>query len=145
MTTYDSGQPALLAKAFGQGCVLLSGDSSHIHDQGVIGDVDNLLFGLNAFLFLNECFPSDFVGGELIPLDTTALLLAGAQMNAAWMVPIIVSAAGIGLLIQAQKTKLKHNSCPSCKLDSDDIFKLGDKTVGECDNPKCRVSLFFIK
>jgi len=85
------------------------------------------------------------VGGELIPLDTTALLVAGAQNSAAWMIPVIVSAAGIGLLIQAQKTKLKHNSCPSCKLDSDEFFTLGDKTVGNCDNPKCRVSLFYKK
>jgi len=85
------------------------------------------------------------VGGELIPIDSTALLLAGAQMNAAWMIPILVSAAGIGLLMQAQKTKLKHNSCPSCKLDSDDIFTLGDKTVGNCNNPKCRVCIFYKK
>ena len=40
-----------------------------------------------------------FVGGELIPLDTTSLLLAGAQMNAAWMIPVIVSAIGIGIVI----------------------------------------------
>jgi len=99
VTTYDSGTPALIAKTFGQGCALLAGDSSHIHDQGVIGDVDNLLFGLNAFLFLNECFPSDFVGGELIPLDTTALILAGAQMNAAWMIPVIVSGIGFAIVI----------------------------------------------
>jgi len=39
------------------------------------------------------------VGGELLPLDTTALLLTGAQMNAAWMIPIIVSAIGIGIVI----------------------------------------------
>jgi len=39
------------------------------------------------------------VGGELLPIDTTALLLAGAQMNAAWMIPVIVSAIGIGIVI----------------------------------------------
>jgi len=45
--------------------------------------------------------PSDrmAVGGELIPLDTTSLLLTGAQMNAAWMIPIIVSAIGIGIVL----------------------------------------------
>jgi len=43
-----------------------------------------------------ECFP---VGGELIPLDTTSLLVTGAQMNAAWMIPVIVSAIGIGIVI----------------------------------------------
>jgi hypothetical protein len=101
VTTYDSGQPALLAKAFGQGCVLLSGDSSHIHDLGIINDVDNLLFGLNAFLFLNQCFPSDVdaVGGEIIPLDTTMVLAAGAQYTAAWMIPVIVSGIGFAIVI----------------------------------------------
>ena len=42
---------------------------------------------------------SPAVGGELIPLDTSALLLTGAQMNAAWMIPVIVSAIGIGIVI----------------------------------------------
>ncbi len=85
------------------------------------------------------------VGGDMIQIETTSVLAAGAQYTAAWMIPIIVSAAGIGLLIQAQKTKLKHNSCPSCKLESEDIFDLGEKTVGKCDNPKCQVSLFFVE
>jgi len=39
------------------------------------------------------------VGGELIPIDTTSLIVAGAQMNAAWMIPVIVSAIGIGIVI----------------------------------------------
>jgi len=39
------------------------------------------------------------VGGELIPLDTTALLLAGAQMNAAWMIPVIVAGIGFAIVI----------------------------------------------
>jgi len=85
------------------------------------------------------------VGGELVTLDSTMVLVAGAQYNAAWMIPIIVSAAGIGLLIQSYQTKLKHNSCPNCKLESEDIFDLGEKTVGKCKNSKCRVSLFFVK
>ncbi len=43
--------------------------------------------------------PTPTVGGELIPLDTTSLLLAGAQYTAAWMIPVIVSAIGIGIVI----------------------------------------------
>jgi len=39
------------------------------------------------------------VGGELLPLDSAALLLAGAQMNAAWLIPVLVSAIGIGIVI----------------------------------------------
>ncbi len=39
------------------------------------------------------------VGGELIPLDTSALLLAGTQMNAAWLIPVIVSGIGFAIVI----------------------------------------------
>ena len=39
------------------------------------------------------------VGGELIPLDTTMVLVAGTQTTAAWMIPVIVSAIGIGIVI----------------------------------------------
>ncbi len=39
------------------------------------------------------------IGGELIPLDTTMVLVAGSQNTAAWMIPVIVSAIGIGIVI----------------------------------------------
>ena len=39
------------------------------------------------------------VGGTLISIDTTTLVLAGTQMNAAWMIPVLVSAIGIGIVI----------------------------------------------
>ncbi len=39
------------------------------------------------------------VGGELIPLDTTMVLVAGTQLTAAWMIPAIVAAIGIGIVI----------------------------------------------
>ena len=44
---------------------------------------------------VNQCT----VGGELIPLDTSALVLAGAQINAAWMIPVIVSGIGFAIVI----------------------------------------------
>ena len=39
------------------------------------------------------------VGGELIPLETTMVLVAGTHSVAAWMIPVIVSAIGIGIVI----------------------------------------------
>jgi len=36
------------------------------------------------------------VGGELIPIDNTALMLAGLQSSAIWMLPVLAGAAGIG-------------------------------------------------
>jgi len=43
--------------------------------------------------------PSVPVGGELIPLDSTALLLAGTYSSAAWMIPVIVSGIGFAIVI----------------------------------------------
>jgi len=39
------------------------------------------------------------VGGISIPTETSTLLLAGTQTTAAWMIPVIVSAIGIGIVI----------------------------------------------
>ena len=39
------------------------------------------------------------VGGWFFEVDKPALLVAGAQMNAAWMIPVIVSAIGIGIVL----------------------------------------------
>ena len=36
---------------------------------------------------------------DLILIDTTALLVAGAYTSASWMIPILVSAVGIGLAV----------------------------------------------
>jgi len=44
-----------------------------------------------------KSFP--LIGGTIIPLDTTSLLLAGTQMTASWLIPVIVSAIGIGIVI----------------------------------------------
>jgi len=85
------------------------------------------------------------VGGEMFPVDTTALLLAATYSTASWMIPLMIAVVGFGIIITHQKTKLKHNSCPSCKLETEDFFELGDKVVSKCDNPKCRVNLFFIR
>jgi len=43
--------------------------------------------------------PTTAIGGEWIPLDTTMVLVAGTQTTAAWMIPAIVSAIGIGIVI----------------------------------------------
>jgi len=42
------------------------------------------------------------VGGELIPIETTSLILAGAQ-SFSWMIPVILSGIGIGLFVVSRK------------------------------------------
>ncbi len=54
---------------------------------------------------LLQCFENNrlqclaAVGGEFIGIETTSVLAAGAQYTAAWMIPAIVSAIGIGIVI----------------------------------------------
>jgi len=43
--------------------------------------------------------PTMAVGGDIIPLDTTMVLVAGTQTIAAWMIPVLVSAIGIAIVI----------------------------------------------
>ena len=48
---------------------------------------------------VESLFLIQLVGGELIPLNTTALLLAGTYSTAAWMIPVIVSGIGFAIVI----------------------------------------------
>ena len=52
--------------------------------------------------FSGVCLSGPFicpVGGEFLPIDSSALLLAGVQANALWLIPVIVAATGIGIVI----------------------------------------------
>ncbi len=44
------------------------------------------------------------VGGNLVPIDSTALLLASAQ-SFSWMIPIVLSGIGIGLFVVTRKSE----------------------------------------
>jgi len=46
-----------------------------------------------------NCFLRSAVGGEFIGIDSTMVLVAGTQNTAAWMIPAVVSAIGIGIVI----------------------------------------------
>ena len=43
------------------------------------------------------------IGGEIIPIEATSLILAGAQ-SFSWMIPVILSGIGIGLFIVSRKS-----------------------------------------
>jgi hypothetical protein len=43
-----------------------------------------------------------YVGGESIPIDSASLILAGAQ-TFSWMIPVLLSGIGIGLLVASRK------------------------------------------
>jgi len=46
--------------------------------------------------FFNDNLPNlcPIVGGELLPIDSTALVLAGLQTSAIWMLPVLAGVAG---------------------------------------------------
>jgi len=46
----------------------------------------------------------EVVGGSLLPIDSTSLLLAGAQ-TFSWMIPVVLSVLGIGLFVVSRKSK----------------------------------------
>jgi len=75
-----------------------------------LGDIDEIHFN-----FTNTVVATDYtlekihitmsmVGGEMFPTDTTALLLAGAELNAIWLLPAI-AAIGIGAFVVTRKRK----------------------------------------
>ncbi len=43
------------------------------------------------------------VGGVFLPIDTTTLLLAGAQ-STSWMIPVVLSVVGIGLFVISRRS-----------------------------------------
>ena len=51
-----------------------------------------------------SCIPIEVIGGELIPIQTTSLLLAGAQ-SFSWMIPVVLSVLGIGLFVVSRKSE----------------------------------------
>jgi len=49
-------------------------------------------------------FTTQVVGGELLPIDNTALLLAGAQSSLVWMLPVLAGIAGTGFYLVKFRT-----------------------------------------
>jgi len=47
-------------------------------------------------------FESQVIGGKLITIDATSLILAGAQ-SFSWMIPVVLSVLGIGLFVVSRK------------------------------------------
>ena len=49
--------------------------------------------------FLDDLMCRSAVGGDMIQMETTSILAAGAQYTMAWMIPTLIAAAGIGIVI----------------------------------------------
>jgi len=70
-------------------CLLFAGSPSE--EQQCRDDFQECIL----FVFDDTCA----VGGSMIQMETTSILAAGAQYTAAWMIPTLIAAAGIGIVI----------------------------------------------
>lgn len=70
-----------------------------------VGQAINGQFSLGALAFSSTCV----VGGEVTPIDSTSLVIAGLHTSAMWMLPAIVGIAGIGFfLVKTQWNKTQE-------------------------------------
>jgi len=76
----------------------LSNDGFSIGAGESVVYVTKTLFGDGAPEDVEIDPPIEFVGGTILPIDTVALLIAGAQ-STAWIIPISLSIVGIGLVL----------------------------------------------
>jgi len=74
-------------------------DLSDIEEISFLFDTD---FPRTDYVLEKLDITMEMVGGEMFPVDTTALLLAGAELNAIWILPAI-AAIGIGAFIVSRK------------------------------------------
>ncbi len=70
---------------------------SWIQEMGTFMTYDN-------FIFQMETDDINIIGGEFLSIDSTALLLSGAQ-SFSWMIPVILSVLGIGLFVVSRKSE----------------------------------------
>ena len=71
-------------------------DGSYDPNEKVMIEIRNLI----AKGYGNGCY----IGGEIIPIDATSLLLSSAQ-TFSWMIPVLLSGIGIGLFVVSRKSE----------------------------------------
>jgi len=63
--------------------------------SGVVTVIGPTVDGLDAIAFVVD----SAVGGNYIPIDSSALLLAGVQSISMWMIPVVIAGIGIGVFV----------------------------------------------
>ena len=77
----------------------LSDEQLNLIENSYLSDVIMRNTKINSMQGNVFLMPSSVVGGHMIPVDTTSLMLAGAQYTAVWLIPVLVSAIGFGIVI----------------------------------------------
>jgi len=108
----------IVVEAFTSGDVLV--DTANVpHGPGVNGMETVTVTGANIAYVINSSpsgnphsvfldnirFTCDaMVGGSMLPIDSTALMLAGLQSSAIWMLPVLAGIAGAGFYLVKFRT-----------------------------------------
>ena len=74
----------------------LGNDEAHCLQAWTVNSVTGATVQLEQELWFNEPI---VVGGEFSPIDSTALVLAGIQSSAIWMLPVLAGLAGAGFYL----------------------------------------------
>lgn len=69
---------------------------------GVIGQWEHVTFSTAGIVEIPPV-NDEVIGGEIIPINTAALLVAGAQSTSVWMISVLGLAAGLGLIFLRKK------------------------------------------
>jgi len=51
-----------------------------------------------------DCVPTSVIGGEIIPINSVALLVAGVQSSSVWMISVLGLVAGLGFIFLRKKS-----------------------------------------
>jgi len=99
-STYLGG----VSQDIGRGIAVDSSGSAYVTGNTVSSDfptanpIDGALAG-GGDAFVTKIGELQIIGGTIIPIDTTSLLLVGAQSTASWMIPVIIAGVGIAIVI----------------------------------------------
>jgi len=85
--------------------VLVSGTGGTQHDIAVFRANPDPVIDAIVEKIIEQAQDQLPVGGEILPINTTALLLAGAQSISMWMIPVVISGAGIGMFVIMRSRK----------------------------------------
>jgi len=101
---------ALLVTLTNHGSLLGPGQINFIADSIQVKNSDILTAVLNPAVTIMQiasiCSTNGgtVIGGVFLPIDVSALLLAGAQ-SFSWMLPVVLSVLGIGLFVASRKSE----------------------------------------
>ena len=73
---------------------IITGQGTDNELQCFTPSITGNVFGLSVFGEQTVGGPQNVIGGEILPINSVALMLAGIQMSAIWIVPVLAGAAG---------------------------------------------------